>query len=76
VVESVATPPLTIAEEGSRVVLSWPAIAEGYQLEVSDGVTLPMVWGLDGNPPVVVGDRISVTVKVTNGRRFYRLVLP
>jgi hypothetical protein len=75
-VESVATPPLTIAEDGSRVVLSWAAIAEGYRLEVSDRLTSPMVWVLDGNPQVVVGDRITVTVKVTNGRRFYRLVLP
>jgi hypothetical protein len=76
VVEAVTTPPLTITTEGSRVVLAWPAIAEGYRLEVSDHLALPMVWVLDGNPQEPAGDRITVTVKVTNGRRYYRLVQP
>jgi large repetitive protein len=74
VVESVTAPPLTITADGSRVVLEWPGIADGYVLEVSDGLQSPSVWILDGNPHVVVGDRITVTVKVTNGKRFYRLV--
>ena len=76
VIESVTTPPMTITADGSRVVLAWPGIAQGYVLEVSDGLTTPMIWVLDGNPRELAGDRITVTVKVTNGRRFYRLVQP
>jgi len=76
VIESVAEPPLNIVADGSRVVLAWPAIADDYILEVSDGLTPPAVWMMDGNPHVVEGNQITVTVKVTNGRRFYRLVRP
>jgi hypothetical protein len=35
-----------------------------------------MVWAFDGNPQEVLGDQVTVTVKVTNGRRFYRLIQP
>jgi uncharacterized repeat protein (TIGR01451 family) len=76
VIESVTTPPMTITAEGSRVVLAWPAIAQGYVLQVSDELTTPMIWVFDGNPQELAGDRITVTVKVTNGRRYYRLVQP
>jgi uncharacterized repeat protein (TIGR01451 family) len=76
VIESVAEPPLDIVADGSRVVLAWPAIADDYVIEVSDGLSPPAVWTLDGNPHIVVGTQITVTVKVTNGRRFYRLVRP
>jgi uncharacterized repeat protein (TIGR01451 family) len=75
-VEAVATPPLAIRLEGNRMVLSWPALAEGYWLQVSEGLTTPMVWAFDGNPQEVLGDQVTVTVKVTNGRRFYRLIQP
>jgi uncharacterized repeat protein (TIGR01451 family) len=76
VVESVATPPLSITPDGSRVILAWPAIADDYVLEVTDRLGSGGTWIVDGNPYVVVENQITVTVKVTNGRRFYRLVLP
>jgi uncharacterized repeat protein (TIGR01451 family) len=76
VVESVAVPPLGITADGSRVVLSWPAVAEDYVLQVSDDLGSSSQWLMDGNPRVVVGSQLTVTVKVTNGRRFYRLVKP
>jgi uncharacterized repeat protein (TIGR01451 family) len=76
VVESVAAPPLSITPDGSRVILAWPAIAGDYVLEVTDNHGLEPIWLVDGNPYVVVDNQVTVTVKVTNGRRFYRLVRP
>jgi uncharacterized repeat protein (TIGR01451 family) len=72
----VTEPPLRIEVEGSRVVLSWPALAEGYYLEAVDRLEHPELWYPDGNPRVVVGDRVTVTVKVVGTLRFYRLVRP
>jgi uncharacterized repeat protein (TIGR01451 family) len=76
VIESVAAPPLSITPDGSRVVLAWPAIAEDYVLEVTENLGEGSTWLVDGNPYVVVDNQVTVTVKVTNGRRFYRLVRP
>jgi large repetitive protein len=72
----VTEPPLRIEVEGSRVVLSWPVLAEGYYLEAVDRLDHPELWYPDGNPRVVVGDRATVTVKVAGTLRFYRLVRP
>ena len=61
----VAVPPLGITADGSRVMLSWPAIAEDYVLQVSDDLGSSSQWLMDGNPRVVVGSQLTVTVKVT-----------
>jgi hypothetical protein len=75
VIEAVDHPPLKITADGSRVVLAWPAIASDYFLEVSDAL-VPTTWLVDGNPQVIVGDTITVTVKVTHAQRYYRLKQP
>jgi uncharacterized repeat protein (TIGR01451 family) len=74
--EVVTEPPLRIEVDGTRVVLSWSALAEGYYLEAVDRLDHPELWYPDGNPRVVVGDRVTVTVKVAGTLRFYRLVRP
>ena len=74
--EVVATPPLNIELVGSRVRLAWPAIAGDYVLQVTESLDSSASWILDGNPVVEVGQQRTVTVKVTNGQRFYRLVRP
>jgi large repetitive protein len=69
----VATPPLRIERDRSRIVISWPALAEGYILFATDSLAEPLLWYPDGNPQVVEGTRITVTVKVTHASRFYQL---
>jgi large repetitive protein len=72
----VDAPPLRIERDGSRVVLSWPALAQDYILFTTDRLTQPLLWYPDGNPREMQGNRITVTVKVTQDSRFYRLSRP
>jgi uncharacterized repeat protein (TIGR01451 family) len=72
----VEEPPLQIERDGSRIVVSWPALAENYTLFATDSLFEPVLWYPDGNPQVVEGTRITVTVKVTNAARYYRLRRP
>jgi uncharacterized repeat protein (TIGR01451 family) len=72
----VEEPPLQIKRDGSRIVVSWPGLAENYTLFATDSLLEPVLWYPDGNPQVVEGTRITVTVKVANAARYYRLRRP
>jgi hypothetical protein len=72
----VDAPPLLIELDGSRIVVSWPTLAQDYLLFATDRLDEPVLWYPDGNPRVIEGARVTVTVKVTNAARFYRLSRP
>lgn len=72
----VDAPPLLIELDGSRIVVSWPTLAQDYILLATDRLDEPVLWYPDGNPRVVEGARVTVTVKVTNAARYYRLSRP
>jgi len=56
-----------------EVILSWPASAAGWSLQESPDCAL---WQPSGRAVVPAGDRNTVTVPTTDGRRFFRLFNP
>ncbi len=71
-----AAPHLTITRDNDTVVLSWPAPAEGWLLERSDGLTGP--WTAMPPPYPSTGGVISVPFTITPAVRnqFFRLHQP
>jgi Carbohydrate family 9 binding domain-like len=67
-----SSPSLDVARSGNNLVISWPAAAAGFHLESSTSL-LPASWSPVTTPPVVVGNQATVTVGVSDSRRFYRL---
>jgi uncharacterized repeat protein (TIGR01451 family) len=70
----VAEPPLTAERAGNRLLVSWPAVAEGYVLQGADRIGPDAAWTDDQNPQVLVDDRVTVSVKVVGQEWFYRLI--
>jgi len=71
----VGQPPLTYTLTGTRLTLHWPTIASDYVLETTPHLS-PPTWVEDRNPRVIVGDRITVTVKIFGTQACYRLRKP
>ncbi len=73
-------PPADVSLAASRaadgkVVLRWPASAEGFVLQ--SVASMGGVWENLTDAPVVEGDQLTVTITVgTAGSRFYRLAKP
>jgi hypothetical protein len=59
---------------GTKAVLAWPTAAVDFVLE-STSTLSPPSWNPITTPPVVIGDRNSVTVNVS-GSAYYRLKKP
>jgi subtilisin-like proprotein convertase family protein len=66
-------PRLAIAQQGGRVVLSWPVAAEGYVLEAKAQLSSPGGWDTLTNSPVRVGDHNAVALDRSGGAGFFRL---
>ena len=55
------------------LILSWPANAAGYTLQVATNLTPPVIWaGVSNSPPVSAG-AYTVTNKPDGPSRFFRL---
>lgn len=65
---------LTAIQQGGQIRISWPAAASGT-LEFTPSLS-PVGWTSVGVTPTPEGDRLSVTLPVGGGSRFYRLVQP
>jgi len=67
-------PRITIEHSGPTAIISWPAPSTGFVLEQTDqffsGAT---TWTLVTGQQIVVNGRITVTVDISTGTRFYRL---
>lgn len=63
-----------VAEEGS-ILLSWPASAAGYSLQVSPVLGADAAWQSVPDEPDQVGDRLQLRLPVLTGgvARYYRL---
>jgi uncharacterized repeat protein (TIGR01451 family) len=57
----------------NKLVISWPVAADSFVLEVTDRLVPPINWTDDRSVGVIVGDRVTVTIKTSSDSRFYRL---
>jgi hypothetical protein len=69
----VQPPVLTIAQIGTDVVLSWSTIHSGYTLEAKTGLSCSLDWSEVPGSPTIIGDRHTVTNRVSSVNQFYRL---
>jgi hypothetical protein len=74
---AVGVPELSIALNGSRVILSWPSPSAGFVLQHTDSLNvLPAAWS--DTPGVLSDDGFikSLTLPHNLSKRFYRLRRP
>jgi len=69
-------PRLRVAPLGSQLAVSWPAWANGYQLQSSAGIGGTNVWTTVTNVPASQGEERQVVPDVSGRRRFFRLRNP
>ena len=60
---------------GKNLILSWPTNVIGFKLESTLALT-NSVWSELATAPLIVGDRYTVTNRITEEARFYRLRWP
>ena len=75
-VQQLDAPVLSLAHVGGNVVLSWPATATEFLVEVAASLAAPVAWRDAGATPVLADGRYSVTLPAAVGVHFYRLRLP
>ena len=73
VLQTPGAPVLTLTRAGGGAVISWPADATGYALEVSTSLSAFGAWQVVGQTPVESNGMKSVTIAFQPGARFYRL---
>lgn len=62
---------------GNTLTLTWATSANGFVLETTDSLSLPISWGPVAAVTTVVGDQTQVTVNLLEGAgKFYRLRKP
>jgi uncharacterized repeat protein (TIGR01451 family) len=69
----VDTPTLQFERSQNRLLLWWPLVAQDFILEVTDNLLPPVSWAQERNSSVVVGDRVTTTIKMSTTARYYRL---
>ncbi len=72
----VAAPRLNAALGTNQLALSWEPAAVGFQLQSALQVWPPVSWTTVTNVPVRENNLATVTLPITPGPRYYRLVLP
>jgi hypothetical protein len=75
-IQTPGAPSLTITRADRNVILSWPASAAGYELELNNNLALPNGWSAVVHSTNVVGTQITVSVPSSMGNSFYRLRKP
>jgi len=74
---SVIRPSLSIRKATNSVVISWPALADGYVLESRVNLGPPGAdWSTVGTVPVVVGNQKTIALTSPAGNEFFRLRRP
>ena len=74
-VQTPGSPLLTITREGSSALISWSSSATGFVLQQSSNL-LSNSWTGSSAAMTTNGGTISVTVPVTSGYEYFRLVNP
>lgn len=70
---AVIPPKLSLTRVGDGTKLSWPAVASGYVLETTDGVSTASTWNPAGAAVQIFSDEFFVTNGVAGGMKAYRL---
>jgi hypothetical protein len=68
-------PQLAISSSSTSVVLSWPAVQSTFRLQINTNLA-PASWATVTNAPVQSGSRLTVTMPVSSGKQFFRLIGP
>lgn len=63
---------LNIAKSGTNVMVSWPALATGYQLQSATNL-VSAGWSGVTQTLSTNGSQLSVLVPVSGGQKFFRL---
>ena len=69
---AVSPPKLTILENGTNVILTWPTNATGFTLQAVTNVALTN-WSTVSPAPVVVSGQNTVTNGISGMQKYYRL---
>jgi uncharacterized repeat protein (TIGR01451 family) len=72
-VSVIESPTLFLERTGNRMVISWAKTTENFVLESTENMSSPDSWAIVRTPPVIVEDKITVTVKLGETTTFYRL---
>ena len=76
IVGELPPPKLSIARQGNRVVITWPAVSAAYALETTTRLEAPISWAPAGVTPTPTADGYTVSIEVGELTRFYRLRKP
>lgn len=66
-------PSLTVVLDGGNVVISWPATAQGFDLQTSSMLGPQASWSSAGATPVEVDGTMQATLPVSAGDAYYLL---
>jgi hypothetical protein len=66
-------PQMSIAPAGTNVMVSWPSIVTGFQLESATSLAPPIAWSNVTNTASTNGGTISVLVPISGSQTFFRL---
>jgi len=67
---------LDIACAGTKVLVSWPVSAAGFNLQTTSGLSATAGWSSVTVPPVQTNGQYVIQAGVTNGQQFFRLKRP
>ena len=73
-VQTIGAPVLSIRVASPNIVISWPASATGYTLQRNSNLNATNNWTAVGQSVVVVNGTNTVTLPITAGYLFFRLV--
>lgn len=65
--------PLTISEQGTSVVLTWPLYPNGFTLETTRSLSPPISWTPLTNGVAISNNTYRLTVNSPSGMSYYRL---
>jgi hypothetical protein len=67
-------PKLKIIRQSSQMVLSWPAWATGYTLQIANSAGASAQWEDASMVPVLIGDLNVLTNSFDGQRQFFRMI--
>ncbi len=67
------SPLLSITQQGTNVVISWPQACASFALEETTSLSIPSSWSPSGAPVASSGEKLIATVPLGNGNKFFRL---
>ena len=69
-------PALSISLTTTNILVGWPAAATGYRLQVTASLSRPVTWNLVTSSANLFSNRYQLSLPLTNGAQFFRLINP